>query len=168
MTSGQKKAWKIPKNKPSGDARSREGSKVGERRIDELVRALGKAREEMEAHAEAHREVFDRHKQLTDACVGITEMIKIEARAYSKRGATVSVVNDGKVTVTVQGKEARVFNVTDAKNAWPSDVLSKVVMESINSAALDEAVRVGLLSEGDVTKAVKYEPMTPAVTIRFV
>lgn len=138
-----------------------------ERRIDSLIRSLLKAQEELSVFTEANKDTLDRVKHLTDQCTGIHEMIKIEARLFSKVGTTVSVFDDGHLRVSVQGKEARIFNVADAKKAWPAAVLPQVIFESVNTAALDSLVKAGTLSENDVARAVRYEPMTPAVTIKF-
>jgi len=135
--------------------------------LDRLLRTLRAARKKQREFEEEHEEVLAGAKEIQDTITGLIERVKIEARKVAKVGETKVIADDGELHVSVQGKEARKFNLAKVKKTLPASLLELVITEVVDGKAVDNLVENGKLDADIVDKIATFEPMTPAVTVRL-
>lgn len=132
-----------------------------------LCAQLEKAKTKVNDFEEEHEEMIAAYKKLNEDVVGIQEKLKIEARKFAVLGGTKTLWTSKLVSVTVMGKENRVFDINKAQKVWPEAVLEKAIVEVVDLKALDQLVSEGALSESEMQRCCSFVPATAAVTVRF-
>lgn len=136
--------------------------------LDTLAEQLKDVCRKLAAHEEKHAEAFAAYSELKDTRDGIEDQMKTEARKIVAPGEAKSILESALVNVSVVGKQPTIsYDFQRAQIAWPSSVLKKCVVETLDAKLVTNAISLGLIKPEVAGQAEVRKENTPAVTFRY-
>lgn len=136
--------------------------------LAELCAGYEKAEAALIDFKQANRRVFTKLAELEEQKELVAKTIKDKIRAtHAKKTGEQTVYSGAVISVVVQPKRDREFNIETLTERLGPDIQEKVLKHTVDLKAWDALVEEGTITDEDVNAVVSRTPGTPAVCFRL-